>query len=224
MFGWRRDPVVTMTTAKRFVSIFALLLFCVPALPQSPLNQTTLIKTARGILVVHNEPGLNFTLELNGKNLEPLTSQDYLFVKVDGRVTQLHLVSIANFAPELNERKLNDWLVLERHRDWEAAYVGNLLGVRLKIVSEVLMLNPNRAALYWTFPLPQTNGSQQVKSQSYLSVISNGHVVMLNCAVEGNDTEALAKRFMLSTMSTLKISDKTIDVSAVQDAIRKGTM
>ena len=47
---------------------------------------------------------------------------------------------------------------------------------------------------------------------------------MINCALESTDTEALAKKFLLGALATLKVSDKPIDVKAVQEAIRKGTM
>jgi hypothetical protein len=192
-------------------------------LAQEAPAESTLIRTKTGVLLVHNEAGLNFTLALTGKDIQPMDSQDHIFVKIDGRVTQLHTVSIAEFAPELKDRKLNDWLLLERHRDWEADYIGNALGTKVKVTSEVLTLNQNRPALFWSFPVP-AEVDKQTKSQLYLTVVSGKQVIMINCAVQTNDYEALVRKFMIEAMNTLKLSDKAIDVQAVQEAIRKGIM
>ncbi len=200
-----------------------LLLIVTAVFAQTPPSESTLIKTARGVLVIHNQPGLNFTLELSGKEVQPFDSPDYVFVRIDGRVTQIHTVSVATFAPEVKDRKLNDWLLLERYRDWESDYIGNTLGVKPKIASEIMTLPKNKPALYWSYLLP-AQLKQPIKSQTYLTVMSGGHVVMINCAVEGNDNESQAQKFMMDVMGTLKTSDKPFDVKAIQEAIRKGLM
>jgi hypothetical protein len=205
------------------LSIGVLLLSAAAALAQGTANGTTLIKTARGLLVVHNEQGLNFTLELNGKEVKPTDAPDYVFVQIDGRMTQVHTVGVDQFAPDTKDKKLNDWLVLEKYRDWEVDYIGNVMTTKLKVASEYLTLDQNRLALFWSFPTP-TSVNAAVRTQLYLTVLNRGHVIALNCAIENNDNEAAAKKFMLATLATLKVSEKPFDVQAMQEAIRKGIM
>jgi hypothetical protein len=208
---------------KQCVLSILLLLICAPvAFAQGTADGTTLIKTTKGLLVVHNEQGLNFTLELNGKDVKQVEPNSP-FLNIDGRVVQIHTVGENDFAPDIQDKKLNDWLVLERYRDWEVDYIGNLMTAKLKVSSEYLTLDQKREALFWSYPTP-AGVNQEVKSQLYLTIVSRGHVIALNCAVQNTDNEATAKKFLLATLATLKISDKPIDVQAMQDAIRRGIM
>ncbi|HEY7543320.1 MAG TPA: hypothetical protein VID27_00470, partial [Blastocatellia bacterium] len=165
----------------------------------------------------HNMKGLYFTLEIKGKNITPADSQNQIFLKVDERVIQFQEAPISEFSKESG---LGDRAILEKHRNWERGYLSDMLKTNLKVASEMLTLSSGRVALLWQFSVPE-GMNQQVKEQIYLTAVSGDFVLLLNCGVEVGDSIDAAKKYLIETMSTLKVSDKPLDVKAIQEAIRK---
>ena len=64
--------------------------------------------------------------------------------------------------------------------------------------------------------------NQQVKEQLYLTTVSGDFVLLLNCGVELEDNTESAKKYLMETLATLKVSDKPLHVKAIQESIRKG--
>jgi len=64
--------------------------------------------------------------------------------------------------------------------------------------------------------------SEEAKTQLYVTVVREGHVVMLNCEATATISEEAARKFLLDTMATLKLSPVAIDVQKLAEAIRKG--
>jgi len=80
-------------------------------------------------------------------------------------------------------------------------------------------LSTNHYSL-WGFPVIGQK-VEDVKEQLYLTTISHNHVVLINCAIKCSDTMDSAKAYLMESLSTLNVSDKPIDVKALQDALRK---
>jgi hypothetical protein len=180
----------------------------------------TLIKTDQGVLWLHNQKGLYYTLEIKGNEVNTANSQSTMLLVVDGLFVQIHTLTIDKFSQEKPDKNSNSITLLEKHRDWEIDYFGNALGEKLKAVSEVIEIKPERKALFWRFPVPETI-NQQTKEQLYLTTVTGNFVQLINCGIADTNSREETKKFMIETLSTLKVSNKPIDVKLVQETLRK---
>jgi hypothetical protein len=180
------------------------------------------IKTDEGVIFVWNVRGLYFTLALKGKEIKPLEDPEHIFFSVDGRVVQIQLVSIREFAPDAKEKKLDDKALLAAHRDWEAKFIEGLLGSKLKVQAFNAKLSSGNDASLWQFDMPEGMNSE-AKKQVYLTIISKDYVMLLNCVATDALSDDDGRKFLLDTIATLKISPTPIDVKKLADSIRKST-
>jgi hypothetical protein len=180
------------------------------------------IKTDEGILFVWNVRGLYFTLLLKGKEIKPINDPEHIFFTVDGRVLQIQLAPIRDFAPDAKEKKLDDLAILAAHRDWESKFIEELLHSKLKVQNFNAKLSSGGNASIWQFDMPEAMNSE-AKKQLYLTVVSKDYVLLLNSEATGTITDVELRKFLLDTIGTLKTSPTPIDVKALSESIRKGT-
>lgn len=224
-------------TVKRLVFLFALLLSTglfveppntwahTPYFPATSLQQEngwSAIKTDEGILFVWNVPGLSFSIQLKGKEVKPLNDPEHIFFSVDGRVLQIQLAGIINFAPDAKEKKLDDKAILTAHRDWEAKYVEGLLHSKLTVQTFNTKLSNGSDALMWQFDMPKEMNAEAQK-QLYLTLVAKDYVLLLNSEATTSTPDAAGRKFLLDTVATLKISSTPIDVKKLSESIRAGT-
>ena len=179
------------------------------------------IKTDEGILFVWNLNGLYFTLAIKGKEGEPLNDPGHIFFNVDGRMLQIQLASIKEFAPDAKQKKLDDRFILAAHRDWESNYIGGLLKSKLIVQTFNAKLSDGSAALMWQFDMPE--GINAVaKKQLYVTAVKNDYVLMLNSEATTAISDADGRKFLMETIATFKPSATPIDVKQLSESIRKG--
>jgi hypothetical protein len=194
-----------------------------PAAANSPQQEEgwVAIKTDEGVLFVWNEQGLYFSLLIKGTDVKPLEDPEHIFFNVDGRVLQIQRTAIKNFAPDANEKKLNDKAILAAHRDWEAKYLEELIHSKLTVRTFNARLSNGSDASMWQFDMPEGINSVAQK-QLYLTLVAKDFVLMLNSEATAKTPEADGRKFLLDTIATLKISPTPIDVKKLSESIRAG--
>lgn len=178
------------------------------------------IKTDDGVLFVWNSHGLYFTLTITGKEIKPLDDPEHIFFNIDGRILQIQLAAINNFAPGAKEKKLSDKSILAAHRDWEAAFVEGLLKSKLAVRTFNAKLSDGSEALLWQFDMPEGMNVES-KKQLYLTVVKNDYVLLLNSVATATTSDTDGRRFLLDTVATFKPSPTPIDVKQLSESIRK---
>ncbi len=179
------------------------------------------IATDDGLLFVWNAQGLYFTLLLKGKDVKPFNNTEHIFFTIDGRVLQIQLASIASFAPNAKEKKFDERAILSAHRDWESKFIGELLKSELNVKTFNAKLSSGRNAMVWQFDMPEAVNAE-VKKQVYLTVVQNDYVLLLNTEATASTADSEGRKFLLDTISTLKLSAEPIDVKKLSDSIRAG--
>jgi len=196
-----------------------------PYLPATLLQQKngwTAIKTDEGILLVWNEPGLSFSISVRGKEVKPMNDPEHIFFSVDGRVLQIQLAGIINFAPDAKEKKLDDKAILAAHRDWEARYIEGLLHSKVTVQTFNTKLSNGGDAMMWQFDMPKEVNAEAQK-QLYLTLVAKDYVLLLNSESSAANPDADGRKFLLDTIATLKISSTPIDVKKLSESIRAGS-
>jgi hypothetical protein len=180
------------------------------------------IKIDEGILFVWNARDLYLTLLIKGKEIKPLNNPEHIFFTVDGKVLQIQLVLINNFAPNAKEKKLDHRSILAAHRDWEAKFIENLVNSKLKVQIFNARLSNGSDASMWQFDMPEGMNAQ-AKKQLYLTLVSKDYVLMLNSEATDSFSDGEGRKFLLETIGTLKFSPAPIDVKKLSDSLRAGS-
>lgn len=178
-----------------------------------------MIKTADGALFVWNASGLYFSLALKGAEIKPLEDPEHIFLSVDGRVLQIQLAAIKNFAPDAKEKRLDDKAILAAHRDWESKYIEQLIHSKLTLRTFNAKLSTGSDASMWQFDMPAGMNTQAQK-QLYLTLVAKDYVLMLNSEASAAISDADGRKFLLDTIATLKFSPTPIDVKKLSESIR----
>jgi hypothetical protein len=192
---------------------------------ETPLQQEdgwVAIKTDEGLLFVWNVGGLYFTLAIKGKEIKPLDDPKHIFFMVDGKVLQIQLASINNFAPDAKEKKLDDKSILAAHRDWETKFIEELVHSKLTVRTFNVRLSSGSDASMWQFDMPEGMNSE-AKGQLYLTVVRQDYVLMLNSETTATMSDEDGRKFLLDTIATLKTSPTPIDIKKLSDTIRAGS-
>lgn len=180
------------------------------------------IKTGDGVLFVWNRPDIHFTIAVKGAEIKPLDDPEHIFFSVDGKVLQIQLALISQFARDAKEKKLDDKSLLAAHRDWESKYIEGQLGSKLQVQSSSAKLSSGADALLWQFEMPEGLNTD-ARKQIYLTVISKDYVLLLNSVATATIPDQMARKFLLDTIATLKISSTPIDVKELSESIRAGS-
>lgn len=178
------------------------------------------IKTAEGALFVWNAQGLYFSLALKGAEIKPLEDPEHIFLSVDGRVLQIQIAAIKNFAPDAKE-KLDDKAILAAHRDWESKYIEQLINSKLTLRTFNAKLSNGNDASMWQFDMP-TGMNAKAQKQLYLTLVAKDYVLMLNSEASAAISDADGRKFLLDTIATLKFSPTPIDVKKLSESISAG--
>jgi hypothetical protein len=179
---------------------------------------TSLIKTDAGVLWVENSGNSSFILEIEGVEIRPM--KQYPFLSVDGRPMQALLIDIEKFHKATGDIRANDIMILQAHRDWEAAHHSNLLGSKLDVKSESINSGQNRTALIWAYSMPGEK-SDTVKEQWFLTTRLGSQLLLLNTTLKTSEPSNTARDMLVKTLSTLQVSAKPIDIETVSESIRK---
>jgi len=201
----------------KYLAILLLLLSATVAFAQD--EQSGMIKTAKGVLVVWNEPGDYFTIEIKGNKITP--GQQSMFFEVDGKIFQIQTAEKKLFLKNPADKALDNKAILAAHRDWEWDYLAGVLKRELKVESEWIDLAGGQQALAWSYDMPKVADTQTVKRQPYLTVVKRDHVLVLNRALTDLADERDAKLFMLETLLTLKPSDKPLSLQKASEQVKK---
>jgi hypothetical protein len=178
------------------------------------------IKTRTGYLVICNEPNNWYTIEIKGTDVRQTSTARKTFT-VDRMFLQIVTANTGKFIGEQEKRTLDERAILQAHRDWEAKYSEGSYKEKLTIESSWRKLDNGKDALLWTFKVPES-ARTSVKKEIYLTVVKGDYVLMLGGIVTDDINEETSIRLLVSTMSSLKASDKPIDMRQLQESIRKG--
>lgn len=202
--------------------LFAILVVCFAVFNSHAQNDEAggMIKTAKGILIVWNEPSNNYTIEIKGDAIHPAQGGRMLF-SVDRKFLQVLTVPKSDILKNARKDELDKRAVLTAHRDWEAKYLENTLNEPLKIESSWQKLASGEEALVWSFDMPKRLGSD-ARKQVFLTVPKDNHVLILNGAVTDKTDEKTVNQFLIETVSTLRTSTKPFSMKKLQEQIMKG--
>ena len=178
-----------------------------------------MIKTAKGILVVWNEPGNYYTVEVKGQTIRP--AEQPLLFQVDGFFFQIQTAEKKAFLKDASDKSLDDKAVLAAHRDWERDYISGVIKKDLKVDSVWLKGPGDRDVLAWSYDMPFVQDAQTAKKQLYLAVVKRDHVFLLNSAVTAGDDEKQIRQYLVDTMNTLTSSDKPLNLQKASEQIMK---
>ena len=166
-----------------------------------------------------NEPGNYYTLEIPGRQFEPVQGQA-LWFKVDGKFFQVITTPKKQFEkPGASDARS----ILAAHMTWETDHIGGLLKSKVSPVSATVKLPNGYEALSWSFDMPKVAAEQTARRQLYLTVVKRDHVFLVNSAVLGTDDEKVISKFLLDALSTLKASDKPLPLATAAEMVKKGT-
>lgn len=200
---------------KRFPKLLGCILLLVAAV--SAQEQSGAIKTTNGLLIVWNEPGNYYTIEIKGKTVEPIPNQT-LWFKVDGKFFQIATPKKDQFAKDVKE----DRAVLLAQMKWEADYIGGLLKQEIKPTSTWIKLSNGTEANFWSFDMPKIAEGQTARKQLYISVVKGDRVLMVNSPVEGTEDEKTILKLLTDHISTLKPSDKPLSLQKASEMVKAG--
>jgi hypothetical protein len=199
-----------------------LLTYPVVTVPVQQEDGWQAIKTEDGVLFVWNVRGLYFTLAIKGQEIKPLEDPEHIFLSVDGRILQIQLAAINDFAPTAKEKKLDDKAILVAHRDWEAKYIEDVLHSKLTVRTFNAKLSNGSEATMWQFDMPEGMNTE-VQKQLYLTRVAKDYVLMLNSEATATISDADGRKFLLETIATLKLSPTPIDVKQLAESIRNAS-
>lgn len=194
-----------------------LLVLCVGLFTLNAFSQA-LIKTDEGVLFINNDAEKSFTFEITGKEVKPLESQQPMF-SVDGKLLQILIVSISNFAD--SKKKQTDEELLEAHKIWESDYLATELYKKKLTLETEKIASDGRQLLFWGFTRPSYN--EQFSRDYFLTTIIGKYLVGFGSPISESENKTDTKSFLLKIAKTLKVSDKPFDIEKLSDEIKKGT-
>lgn len=174
------------------------------------------IKTSCGYLLVWNETGNYYTLQVTGADVRQ-TSTEQIQFSVDGAFLQVVTPEIKNFLKD--RQKLDTKAILTAHRDWEANFLNEQYKEKVKVESFPQKLANGEEALLWQIDVPKSAKSN-VKKQTYLTLVKGERIFMLGSIVTDNFSEKASHRLLLLTALGLKTSDKPTNLAKIQELLK----
>ena len=204
--------------SRSIVCVFCVVLFFIVGI-SAQTEDSGMIKTAKGILIVWNEPGNYFTIEIKSEKITPF--EEPMRFQVDGKFLQIVTTEKKSFLKNPNDKTLDDKAILAAHRDWERDYIAGVLKTELKVDSEAIKLPGGQDALGWSYKMPKVADAQSAKRQLYVTVVKRDHVLVLNSALTDEGAARETKELLLQTLLTLKPSDKPLSLQKASEQVRK---
>jgi hypothetical protein len=169
-----------------------------------------------GVLMVENHGEVNFTMLI--RDAKP-TSSHSLWI-VDGAIVTASTAT----ADEMGVPNAKGVELLRAHASWELDFQARSHGWSKPQVSSDLLESsiPMSKAMFWAFdvPLPFKLLDRRITRMAYVTVAIKSLVLSVAVPMAVEDDPAAATKLIRSTLSTLKMSSKPIDVAAVSDRIR----
>ncbi|PYT01030.1 MAG: hypothetical protein DMF63_05035 [Acidobacteria bacterium] len=211
-----------MESVKYKMKFFAVTLVIIAALSTvlSAQNENIrgIVRTASGVLVVWNEPGNNFTLDVKGSDFESIPNTQVAFL-LDGKFLQVVTAATSDVLAESQaQKKLDDNDLLIAHQTWETKYVKNDAGSKPKISSEFIKLSNGKTALLWSYRMSEKTDEER---PVFLTVVKDDHILELNGKITTKVTQTVTRNFLLETIQTLKTSTNPLTQEEAQRRARK---
>jgi hypothetical protein len=151
-----------------------------------------------------------------GTKVERVPNRNLAFL-FDGKFLQIVTALKKDFLTESQkQQQMDESSTLAAHQDWETKYLETVVGEKIKVDSEKIRLSNNKDALLWSFRVPDKDQGK-VKRQVFLTVVKGESILVLNGAETPTVDLDTARRFLLESVATLKISDKPL----TQDEAKK---
>jgi hypothetical protein len=179
--------------------------------------RTGAVKTEWGLLFVWNSPGNNFILDIHGKKVEPLSTQQIQF-NIDGKFFQLITVTPDSFYKEM--KRPDDKTFLTKHQEWEGEYLEKQFGEKLTFQKSWQKLPNGDEGLLWHFDIP-ASAKTNVKKQTYFSLFRNNRVFLFGSIVTDTIDEETSNNFLLYMAFCLRTSDKPTDLTKLSNIIKR---
>ena len=177
------------------------------------------IQTPTGAILVWNETGNYFTLEITGKSVRPNNSTGDVFFNVDGMVLQVQVAAFSQIFKGSSGKGQTAESILLAHKDWESEYAEGILGKKIKVQSSPLKLKNGNDALFWTYDMPEGVKAES-KKQLFLTMVNNDSVIVLNSVVIGSTKEEDIKQLLTRTLETIKLSPEPFNVEKLREPFK----
>jgi hypothetical protein len=174
------------------------------------------IKSAYGYLFISNTDEKSYTLEIRGKDVEPLKGGSNSAFIVDGKLIQIVQADKAAFV-SANE-KLSEEAILEKHKVWESEYLSGQFGKKLDLKTEKVTVKDFKT-LFWGYARPSAN--TEYDRDYLLSKVVGKNVLALTASLSIGDKVTDYQKFLVETMATLKVSDEPFDVQKLTEEITR---
>jgi len=200
-----------------------ILILALSSLAQSG-EKSGMIKTSHGVLVVWNEPGNCYTVEIKGNRVSPVKDSQNLYFEVDGRFLQINTPPLTDFEKGVPFHPVPAESILRDHREWELDYISKMLGKQLFPSTEWIKLDSGGTGLYWTYNVPNVTDANRARKQLYITTLMRDHIFLVNSAQVGDDDEKTVRQFLLDTINTLKPSDKPLSLEKATQMVKDEKM
>lgn len=211
---------VVRTTRNVLLAAAFLELFLTGASAQGGDYRSVAIRTRTGYIWVNNEPDNWYTLAIPADSVTRTSTTRKVF-SVDGLLLQIVTTRTSTFLGERAKEMPDDKTILEAHRDWEAKDSEESYKTKLTVEASWQKLTNGKDALLWKFKVPPSAGAG-LKKEIYLTVVKGDSVLMLGGIVTDEIREDATTRLLVTTASSLKTSDKPIELNQLKESIRKG--
>lgn len=180
-----------------------------------------IIRTESGYLVVHNRQTKSYSIEFKGEKFKPIKGDHPTFV-IDGKLVQVVSVRQENYWKTKKDlqKEPTDNELLETHKMWESDYLGNELGYKLSVKSEIFEIERKRKVMFWSFPMPKELNADY-SHQIFLTTLINKDILGLNASPTKDDEQKPYREYLIESMNTLKISEKPFNIKQLRALLQK---
>jgi len=174
------------------------------------------IKTAYGYLFISNTSEKSFTLEIRGKEVEVINEGNNRMFVVDEKLLNIVQADTKSFI-SANE-KLTEEQILEKHKVWESEYRSQAFKTKLELKIEPATVKDFKT-MFWGYARPLAN--EEYDRDYLLTKVVGKDILALNTSLYIGEKLPDYQKFLVDTLSTLKISDEPFDVQKLTEEFRK---
>ena len=204
---------------KKFCLFVILALALAVSVSAQSSDQGTVLKTEKGFLIVSNEPGNYYTVELKGKTV----TQDPdcpVCLMVDSKPFEVVAVSKRHFLKD-PAQELDDMGLLIAYRNWETESLSNLYDSRLDPLTVWLKLADGSRAVVWSYDKPpRFDGDKDIVTRVALATVKGNHLLLMDISVDKNTDAKEPQQFLLDVMNSVRTSEKPISIEQVRYVTR----
>jgi hypothetical protein len=199
---------------------FAAAMICLLSLIISAQQKKTYgkvsIKTPYGYLFISNSSEKSFTMEIRGKDIEVVNEGNNRMFIVDEKLLNIVQVDTKNFVSA--SEKLTEEQILEKHKAWESEFRSQAFKTKLELKTEPVTVKDFKAML-WGYRRPLAN--EEYDRDYLLTKLIGKEVLALNTSLYTGEKLADYQKFLVETLSTLKISSEPFDVQKLTEEFRR---